>query len=43
MSLAATILVSPPDEHGNSFITMVDSDGRPLPAAEPSAYDREGA
>ncbi len=43
MSPAPTILVSPPDEHGNCFITTVDSDGRPLPAAEPSIYDREGA
>lgn len=43
MSPAPTISVSPPDEHGNSFITVLGADGRPLPAAEPSNYDREGA
>lgn len=40
---SATIAVSPPDEQGNCFITTLGADGRPLPAAEPSVYDREGA
>lgn len=43
MSSAPAILVTPPDEHGNCFLLAVDPDGRPLPPAEPSAYDREGA
>lgn len=35
--------VSPPDEHGNRFITVLGEDGAPLPAKEPSPFDREGA
>lgn len=35
--------VSPPDEQGNRFITVLDDDGIPLPPNEPSDYDREGA
>lgn len=35
--------VSPPDEQGNRFITVLGDDGAPLPPNEPSDYDREGA
>lgn len=35
--------VSPPDEQGNRFITVLGDDGSPLPPNEPSDYDREGA
>ena len=35
--------VSPPDEQGNRFITVLDDEGRPLPPNEPSDHDREGA
>lgn len=35
--------VSPPDEQGNRFITVLGDDGAPVPAREPTDYDREGA
>jgi len=35
--------VSLPDEQGNSFITVLGDDGAPLPAHEPTRFDREGA
>lgn len=28
--------VSPPDEHGNRFITVLADDGKPLPPNEPT-------
>lgn len=35
--------VSPPDENGNRFITVLDDEGVPLATNEPTRYDREGA
>lgn len=35
--------VSAPDDQGNCFITVLGDDGSPLPAREPSRFDREGA
>lgn len=40
---SARFSVSRPDEQGNSFITVLGDDGAPLPAHEPTRYDREGA
>lgn len=35
--------VSPPDEHGNRFITVLGDDGAPPAPKATSAFDREGA